>query len=77
MKWIPNALSLARILVAPVVAWLIYAGMVAGDVMPLRWAFGLFVVSALTDWFDGYLARVLDANWAENSICGATSFWWD
>jgi cardiolipin synthase (CMP-forming) len=74
MKWIPNALSLARILVAPLVAWLIYRGMVAGDVMPLRWAFGLFVVSALTDWFDGYLARVLDA---KSELGGKLDLWGD
>jgi cardiolipin synthase (CMP-forming) len=74
MKWIPNALSMARILVAPLVAWLIYTGMVAGDVQPLRWAFGLFVVSALTDWFDGYLARVLDA---KSELGGKLDLWGD
>jgi phosphatidylglycerophosphate synthase len=74
MKWIPNALSMARIFVAPLVAWLIYTGMVAGDVMPLRWAFGLFVVSALTDWFDGYLARVLDA---KSELGGKLDLWGD
>jgi cardiolipin synthase (CMP-forming) len=74
VKWIPNALSIARIAVAPLVAWLIYDGMVAGDVMPLRWAFGLFVVSALTDWFDGYLARVLDA---KSELGGKLDLWGD
>jgi cardiolipin synthase (CMP-forming) len=74
LKWIPNALSLARIVVAPLVAWLIYTGMVAGDVGPLQWAFGLFVVSALTDWFDGYLARVLDA---KSELGGKLDLWGD
>ena len=74
MKWIPNALSMARILVAPLVAWLIYTGMVAGDVVLLQWAFGLFVVSALTDWFDGYLARVLDA---KSELGGKLDLWGD
>lgn len=74
LKWIPNALSLARIAIAPVVAWLIYVGMVAGDVSPLRWAFGLFVLSALTDWFDGYLARVLDA---KSELGGKLDLWGD
>jgi cardiolipin synthase (CMP-forming) len=74
VKWIPNALSMARILVAPLVAWLIYDGMVHGDVQALRWAFGLFVVSALTDWFDGYLARVLDA---KSILGGKLDLWGD
>jgi cardiolipin synthase (CMP-forming) len=73
-KWIPNALSLARIVVAPLAAWLIYDGMVQGDVQSLRWAFGLFVVSALTDWFDGYLARVLDA---KSELGGKLDLWGD
>jgi cardiolipin synthase (CMP-forming) len=74
VKWIPNALSIARIAVAPLVAWLIYDGMVAGNVLPLQWAFGLFVVSALTDWFDGYLARVLDA---KSELGGKLDLWGD
>lgn len=74
LKWIPNALSLARIVVAPLVAWLTYDGMVHGDVQSLRWAFGLFVVSALTDWFDGYLARVLDA---KSELGGKLDLWGD
>ena len=74
LKWIPNALSLARILVAPLVAYLAYTGMVASDVLALRWAFGLFVVSALTDWFDGYLARVLDA---KSELGGKLDLWGD
>ena len=74
MKWIPNALSMARIMVAPVVAWLIYDGMVRGDTELLRWGFGLFVVSALTDWLDGYLARVLDA---KSALGGKLDLWGD
>jgi cardiolipin synthase (CMP-forming) len=74
LKWIPNALSMARIVVAPLVAWLIYTGMTASDVGPLRWAFGLFVVSALTDWFDGYLARILDA---KSELGGKLDLWGD
>jgi cardiolipin synthase (CMP-forming) len=74
MKWIPNALSMARIVVAPLVAYLIYHGMVHGDVGALRWAFGLFVISALTDWFDGYLARVLNA---KSELGGKLDLWGD
>lgn len=74
VKWIPNALSLGRILIAPLVAWLIYDGMVHGKVLALQWAFGLFVVSALTDWFDGYLARALDA---KSELGGKLDLWGD
>jgi cardiolipin synthase (CMP-forming) len=74
VKWIPNALSFGRILVAPLVAWLIYTGMVHDNFVQLQWAFGLFVVSALTDWFDGYLARVLDA---KSELGGKLDLWGD
>ena len=74
IKWIPNALSVARILVAPLVAWLIYDGMAYGDLQSLRWAFGLFVICALTDWFDGYLARTLDA---KTELGGKLDLWGD
>ena len=74
VKWIPNALSFGRILVAPLVAWLVYTGMVAGDETRLRWAFGLFVVSALTDWLDGCLARALDA---KSELGGKLDLWGD
>ncbi|MFU8839867.1 MAG: CDP-alcohol phosphatidyltransferase family protein [Nitriliruptoraceae bacterium] len=50
---IPNALSLARLLVLP----LIYLDLVDGR---LTRAFVLLVVFAATDWLDGYLARRLD-----------------
>jgi len=50
---IPNALSLARLLVLPV----IYLDLVDGRLLR---AFVLLVVFAATDWLDGYLARRLD-----------------
>jgi cardiolipin synthase (CMP-forming) len=50
---IPNAISLARLLVLP----LIYLDLVDGR---LTRAFVLLVIFALTDWLDGYLARRLD-----------------
>lgn len=46
----PNLLSLARILVTPVIAWKLSLGDVAGA---LPW----FVGASLTDAFDGFLAR--------------------
>ncbi len=50
---IPNALSLARLLILPV----IYLDLVDGRLIR---AFVLLVVFATTDWLDGYLARRLD-----------------
>ena len=57
MFWtIPNTLTLLRILLIPV--------LVVGFYAPLEWsrqaAAMIFLVAAVTDWFDGYLARKLD-----------------
>ena len=62
MKWLPNAVSISRLALAPLIGYLIWAGLTK-DVAnrELEWAFGLFVFSALTDWLDGFLARKLDA----------------
>jgi len=50
---LPNLLTLSRIVVIPLVIGLFY---VDGDAA--RWAgCALFVAAAVTDWFDGYLAR--------------------
>lgn len=76
MKHLPNALTLLRLVLAPVVAWLFWMGMApAGErddralalLLPdranlLTWAAILFVIAALTDLFDGMLARALDAH---------------
>ena len=50
---VPNALSLARLLVLP----FIYLDLVDGRFLR---AFVLLVVFATTDWFDGYIARRFD-----------------
>jgi cardiolipin synthase len=53
---IPNLLTIGRILMIPVICWLL----VTGD-PGLRWlALGLYVAAALSDWLDGYLARRLN-----------------
>ena len=50
---LPNLLTLSRIVVIPLVVGLFYV-----DGALARWlACALFVAAAITDWFDGYLAR--------------------
>ena len=53
---IPNILTLLRILLIPVLVALTYT--------PFVWRFwaaaAVFLVAAITDWFDGYLARTLN-----------------
>ncbi len=57
MFWnIPNSLTLLRILLIPVLVAIFFA--------PFEWSRQassmIFLVAAVTDWFDGYLARKLD-----------------
>lgn len=53
---LPNAITIVRILLAPVCFWLILAEQ--GDDVVLRWlATGLFVLAIATDGLDGHLAR--------------------
>lgn len=82
---IPNALTLARLLLAPVIAYLMWQGfstawnaeygplantLSAEQVLTIQdqaesyklWAAILFVFAALTDLFDGWAARLLDAD---------------
>lgn len=59
---LPNILTYGRIAVVPVVCACVY---VNGDTA--RWiAFALFAVAAITDFFDGYLARI----WGQSSPLG-------
>lgn len=51
---VPNVLSAIRLLGVPLFLWLVI-GLKADGL-----AFALLMVSGLTDWLDGYLARVLD-----------------
>lgn len=79
MKHVPNALTLLRLVLAPVIAWLILEAMFAptfyvytpegerpafyrdiADTWTL--AAALFVVAALTDLFDGMIARAFNAH---------------
>ncbi len=53
---LPNAITVVRILLAPVFFWMLLAD--DGQGGALRWiATALFVVAISTDWIDGYLAR--------------------
>jgi CDP-diacylglycerol---glycerol-3-phosphate 3-phosphatidyltransferase len=53
---LPNWITLSRLLGLPVVVYCLY-----DDRLMVRWiGVGVFLVAALTDWLDGYLARKLD-----------------
>lgn len=58
---IPNALTWARILLIPVFVGVFY---LPENAIPLAdknfWSCTIFVIAAITDWFDGYLARKLN-----------------
>lgn len=56
---LPNAITIARILCAPVFLWLLLADAGAGG--GLRWAAAIvFIVAIATDGVDGYIARRYD-----------------
>ncbi len=62
MNWnIPNSLTFLRILLIPVFVGIFY---VPTDIIDPHWvnftATLIFAVAAVTDWFDGYLARALN-----------------
>ncbi|WP_435139394.1 CDP-diacylglycerol--glycerol-3-phosphate 3-phosphatidyltransferase [Pseudopelagicola sp. nBUS_19] len=65
MKWnIPNILSLLRLIAAPMVAVMfLYFTRPYAD----WFALCLFLLAAVTDWFDGYLARA----WGQETRLGA------
>jgi CDP-diacylglycerol--glycerol-3-phosphate 3-phosphatidyltransferase len=80
MKHVPNALTLLRLVLAPVIAWLMWQSLVpppvpgypgedfivVGDLgmiaQALTLAAVLFIVAALTDLFDGMIARAFNAH---------------
>ncbi|HOV16122.1 MAG TPA: CDP-diacylglycerol--glycerol-3-phosphate 3-phosphatidyltransferase [Candidatus Cloacimonadota bacterium] len=57
IRFLPNALTVLRIVLAPVFLYL--AGFVQTP-KALIWSWIIFIVAALTDWLDGYLARKLN-----------------
>ena len=60
--WWPNLLTYGRIAAVPILAGLlIYGG------IPARWiAIAVYIAAAVTDFFDGYLAR----RWQQQSALG-------
>ncbi len=53
MKHVPNALTIGRIVVTPIFLVLLLSGTLTGQYFALV----LFVLAALSDWFDGHVAR--------------------
>ena len=53
MKHVPNALTVGRIVAAPVCLYLLWTGTFAGQLAGAV----LFILAAITDWLDGRLAR--------------------
>jgi cardiolipin synthase len=64
---LPNILTYARIAAVPVVVGLLFWQSLLGGGLWLRWvALAVFVAAAVTDFFDGYLARM----WGQQSSLG-------
>ena len=57
---IPNSITLSRLLGIPVILYLLNDPSGLPSDGHRWWSFGIFLVVALTDWLDGYLARKLD-----------------
>lgn len=55
MRWLPNLLTLTRLLLLPPILILL----TLEDASARGWALGLFLVAAATDFLDGWLARRL------------------
>lgn len=56
LKSLPNQLTIARIIAVPVICALLIAGVEWA--LWLRWvALAIYVLAAITDWLDGFLAR--------------------
>ena len=64
---LPNILTYARIAAVPVVVALLYWQSIIGGGLWLRWvALAVFITAGVTDFFDGYLARM----WGQQSSLG-------
>lgn len=64
---LPNILTYARIAAVPVVVGLLFWQSIFAGELWLRWvALAVFIAAAITDFFDGYLARA----WGQQSSLG-------
>jgi cardiolipin synthase len=64
---LPNILTCARIVAIPVVVGCIYAQAIMDGPLWLRWvALAVFIAAAITDYLDGYYARI----WNQHSAFG-------
>jgi len=64
---LPNILTYARILAVPLVVLCFFVeGKLQSSDLARWWALGIFVAASVTDFFDGYLARI----WAQTSNIG-------
>jgi len=64
---LPNLLTYGRIVAVPLVVLCFFLEGRLKSSDPARWvAFGIFFVASVTDFFDGYLARV----WRQTSVLG-------
>ena len=64
---LPNVLTYSRIAAVPVVVGCIYAQSILGGPLWLRWvAVAIFIAAGVTDFLDGYYARV----WGQQSAFG-------
>jgi cardiolipin synthase len=64
---LPNILTYSRIAAVPLVVGCIYAQSIMDGPLWLRWvALAIFIAAAVTDFFDGYLARI----WGQISSFG-------
>ena len=61
MLWLPNFLSLLRLIAAPFVVWLLYSG-------SFRTALLALLAAGASDWLDGYAARKLGASGQTGAI---------
>ena len=64
---LPNILTYSRIVAVPVVVGCIYAQSILEQPLWLRWvALAIFIAAGVTDFFDGYYARI----WGQQSAFG-------
>ena len=64
---LPNLLTYARIVAVPAVVACLYAEAILRGGIWLRWvALTIFIAAAITDFFDGYVARI----WRQQSSFG-------